>query len=345
MTIEMTTYSSTPQRVLVDAAKEMLAQAQTVSVLDAFGSHKEQPLRRTDTISWRRLNTFNMKANGTPDINPGSFRLEEGVNPPSYGHSYTDVVAVLKEYGYVEKFSSKAAEMYADDIPGDARVMVGNVMAEITELIRYGVIKAGSVVEYANGTTRVGINTKITLNSIRRAVRTLRNARAMMVTSRLSASEKFGTSPVKPGFIGFCHTDMIPDIRDLPGFISAEEYGSATSLVHPAEFGACEDVRFLASPLFAPFLAAGAAVGATGLKAENATNIDVYPLVITAADAWGQVALKGARSIRPILIPAEPSASNPLGMYGYVGAKIWMEAVRLNENFMVRVEAGVSNLA
>ena len=344
MSVTMTTYGTTAQRVLVNAAQEMLAHAATIEVLGSFGLQKEQPMRKTDTISWRRMNVFNAKANGTPDIDPASFRLTEGVNPPTHGHTYTDVTSTLKQYGYVEKFSDKAAELYADDIPGDSRTMTAEVLTEVTELVRYGQLKGGTVVDYANGTTRVGLNTKLNINQIRRAVRTLQSSRAFMVTKQLNASPDYGTSPIKPAFIAFGHTDMASDIEDLPGFVGVEEYASGTP-VHAREFGQVPNVRFVLSPLFVPFLAAGAAVGTTGMKAEDATNLDVYPLIIMAENAWGQVALKGARSITPILIPAKPSAATPLGMFGFVGAKIWMDVVRLNENWMVRLEAAVSDLA
>jgi N4-gp56 family major capsid protein len=340
----MTTYGTTAQRVLVNAAQEMLAHAASIEVLGSFGLQKEQPMRKTDTISWRRMNVFNQKANGTPDIDPAAFRLTEGVNPPTHGHTYTDVTSQLKEYGYVEKFSSKAAEMYADDIPGDARTMTAEVLTEVTELVRYGQLKGGTVVDYANGTTRAGIDTPIQINQIRRAVRTLQSARAFMVTKKLDASPDYGTSPIKPAFIAFGHTDLSADLEDLPGWIGVEEYASGTP-VHAREVGAVPNVRFVLSPLFVPFLGAGAAVGSTGMKAEDDTNIDVYPVIIVAENAWGQVALRGARAITPVLIPARPSAATPLGRYGFVGAKIWMDVVRLNENWMVRLECAVSDLA
>lgn len=343
MSVTMTTYGTTAQRVLVNAAQDMLAHAANIEVLGSFGLQKEQPMKKTDTLSWRRMNVFNQKANGTPDIDPAAFRLTEGVNPPTHGHTYTDVTSTLKQYGYVEKFSDKAAEMYADDIPGDARTMTAEVVTEVCELVRYGQLKGGTVVDYSNGTTRVGINSKLGITQIRRAVRTLQSARATMITKMLKASPDYGTSPLKPSFVAFGHTDLAADIEDLPGYIGVEEYASGT-MVHAREVGAVPNVRFVLSPLFVPFLAAGAAVGVTGMKAENATNIDVYPLIITAENAWGQVALKGARSIQPILIQAKPSAATPLGMFGFVGAKIWMDAVRLNENWMVRIETAVSDL-
>jgi N4-gp56 family major capsid protein len=64
-----------------------------------------------------------------------------------------------------------------------------------------------------------------------------------------------------------------------------------------------------------------------------------------AKDAWGQVALKGQGSIEPTYLPAKMKThANPLGRFGYVGATFWKSAVRLNENWMVRIETAASGL-
>jgi hypothetical protein len=50
--------------------------------------------------------------------------------------------------------------------------------------------------------------------------------------------------------------------------------------------------------------------------------------------------------VSPTVLPAtQKSHANPLGQFGFVGASFWMNAVRLNENWMYRVESAVSALA
>jgi hypothetical protein len=44
--------------------------------------------------------------------------------------------------------------MYEDDIPAEMVKLTGETMAEVLELVRYGVLKAGSTVIYANSTSR-----------------------------------------------------------------------------------------------------------------------------------------------------------------------------------------------
>jgi len=221
--------------------------------------------------------------------------------------------------------------------------LTGETMAEVMEMVRYGVLKAGSTVIYANGTTRAGVNTPISLNAIRKAARTLESNRARRVTSRLAPGVNFGTRAVQPAFIVFCHTDAVADVRNLPGFTRVEEYGSFKP-IHDREIGACEDFRFISSPLLKSFLAAGSGT-LNGCLSIGAANVDVYPFLVIGEDAWGQVALKGMSSIKPIVLKAsQTNHANPLGQFGYVGASTWFASVRLNHAFMARIEAGVTAL-
>jgi N4-gp56 family major capsid protein len=326
---------------------KMLKHAEPIQVLGMFGSQKEQPLRKTDTIVFRRLKPFNATAAEVPNITAANFVTAEGVTPTANTISYTDVTVTLNQYAVLFKFTSKAQLMYEDDIPDDMATLTGETLAEVAELVCYGQIKAGTTVVYANGLTLAGVNSPVSLNRLRLCARTLETNRAKRVTQAIKPGPDFGTSSVEAAYLVFHHTDCNSDIRDLAGFTKREDYGTAVKPVHPREIGACEEFRFIPSPLFAPTLAAGAAVGATGMKSAAGVNIDVYPMIITAQDAWGHVSLKGHgySGISPTIIPSnQKNHANPSGMFGYVGADFWYQAVRLNENWMAALKVAVTDL-
>jgi N4-gp56 family major capsid protein len=344
----MQKYGTVASRNLIRAEMKMLKHAEPIQVLTTFGDQKEQPLNKTDTIVFRRLKPFNATATEVPNITAANFITAEGVTPTANTISYTDVTVTLNQYAVLFKFSSKAELMYEDDIPGDMAKLTGETMAEIAELICYGQVKAGTSVIYANGTGRTGLNTAISLNDFRLAARTMESNRAKQVTSAIKSGPDFGVSSVEPAYIVFIHTDMLADIRDIPGFTKRVDYGSAIKPVHAREVGAVEEFRIVTSPLFAPWLAGGASVGTSGMVAANATNCDVYPAIVMAESAWGQVSLKGKgySSVSPTIIPASvKNHANPSGMFGYVGADFWSNSVRLNENWMTRIEACVTNIS
>ena len=348
-------YGTVASRNLIRAAQGMLEHAQPITVLGDFGTQREMPQNSTDTLVFRRTLPFGASTSGTtienssryvgtPDITASNFVLAEGVTPNSNTITFQDVSVQLQQYGVLFKYSSKTEQLYEDDIPGEMVKLTGETLAEVMELVRYGVLKAGSTVVYANGSSRSAVNTAISLNAIRKAARTLESNRCRRVTSRLAPGVNFGTRAVQPAYVVFCHTDAVSDIRNLPGFTRVEEYGSFKP-IHDREVGACEDFRFVSSPLLKSFLAAGASVGSSGMLSVGASNVDVYPFIVIGEDAWGQVALKGMSAIKPVVLKAsQTNHANPLGQFGYVGASTWFATVRLNDAWMARIEAGVTAL-
>jgi len=348
-------YGTAASRNLIRAAQGMLEHAQPITVLGDFGTQREMPMNSTDTLVFRRTLPFGATAAGTtientsryvgtPSITASNFVLAEGVTPNSNTISFQDVTVQLQQYGVLFKYSSKTEQLYEDDIPGEMVKLTGETLAEVMELVRYGVLKAGSTVVYANGSSRSAVNTAISLSAIRKTARTLESNRARRVTSRLAPGVNFGTRAVQPAYVVFCHTDAVSDVRNLPGFTRVEEYGSFKP-IHDREIGACEDFRFISSPLLASFAAAGASVGSSGMLSVGGSNVDVYPFIVIGEDCWGQVALKGMSAIKPVVLKAsQTNHANPLGQFGYVGASTWFATVRLNDAFMGRIEAGVTAL-
>jgi N4-gp56 family major capsid protein len=354
-------YSTVASRNLIRAAQDMLAHAQPITVLGDFGTQRQMPQNSTDTLVFRRTLPFgasvtssaigsggseaaaNTRYVATPQVTPTNFVLGEGATPNANSVSFQDVSVTLQQYGLLFKYSSKVELLYEDDVPGEMVKLTGETMAEVLELVRYNILKAGSTVIYSNGSSRAAVNTPISLNALRKAARTLESNRAKRVTQRLAPGVNFATRAVQPAFIVFVHTDAVSDIRNLSGFTKVEEYGTFKP-IHDMEIGACEDFRFIKSPLLSSFQAAGSAT-LNGALSTAGSNVDVYPFLVIGDDAWGQVALKGMNAIKPtVLKSTDINHANPLGQFGYVGASTWFAAVRLNEAWMARIECGVTAL-
>lgn len=329
------------------AEREMLKKAEPIKVLSSFGDQKQIPQNKTDTVVFRRPVPIDAGANGAPVVNASDYLLSEGTTPSARSITYQDVQVTLQQYGVLMKLSSKAESLYEDDIPGDMVSLVGEHMGTIEEMISYGVVRGGTSVVFANGTSRAAVNTGVTLPKLRQVVRTIEAAHGKLVTDKLAAGPNFGTEPVSPAYLVFVHTDLEADIRNLAGFTPCVEYGSQ-KMVHEREIGAVEKFRFITSPYFRPFLQAGGTVTAGAFLSNGGTagtTADVYPMLVVSQNAWGQVALKGMGAIDPTYLPAKTKThANPLGQFGYVGATFWKNAVRLNENWVVRLEVAAMGL-
>jgi len=331
-----TTYGSISQRTAAWAATEMLAHAEPILVLSKFGQNKPLPANKADNVKFRRPIPFAVT----------TAPLVEGVTPSSQQMQYEDVPVTIQQYGAVTEITDKVADLSEDPVLSDASMLSGEQAAETVEMITYGAIKAGTNVFYdtAAHTSRATVNSKVTLDRLRAVVRSLRANRGKPVTSMLSGSQDYSTRPIEGGYIAFGHTDLEADIRGIAGFTPVAEYGSRQPLC-PEECGSVENMRFILSPLLVPFQGAGAAVGATGMIADDATNIDVYPLIVIAKEAYGLVPLKGKGAITPYVInPGTPSAADPLGQRGFVSWKTYFAAKVLNETWLARLEIGASAL-
>lgn len=346
----MQQYSTVPSRNLIQAEREMLAHAEPIKVISTFGQSKPVPQNKTDTVVFRRALPIDANTSGSPSgINVSDYQLQEGVTPGARTIQYQDVQVTLQQFGVLMKLSSKTESLYEDDVPKDMTALVGEHMGSIEELISYGVVRGGTNVVFANGAVRTAVTSVINLQRLRQVARVIENGHGKKMTEKLSAGVNYGTSAISAAYLVFAHTDVQNDIENLPGYTPVVEYGQQKP-VHEREIGAVGAFRFITSPYFRPFLLAGAnaAVGtvlANGIACTGGNASDVYPLVVVAKDAWGQVALKGMDAIDPTYLPAKlKTHANPLGQFGYVGAQFWKNAVRLNENWMVRLEVAVSAL-
>lgn len=321
-------------RTAAFASAEMLAHAEPVSVLSKFGLSKPLPKNKTDTIKYRRPVPFD--AVTAP--------LAEGVTPTPGGMSYEDVTVQMLQWGDLYGITDKIADMHEDPVLQDMTMLCGEQAQKTLERIIWNKIKAGTTVYYANGTARTDVNTAISLNDVRKAVRYLQAMKGKKLTKMLSGSVNVGTTPIEAAYVAFTHTDMQADIRNLAGFTPVAEYGSRQPLC-AEEFGTVEDVRFITSPELLPFTDAGGADG-DAFVSTSGTSADVYPIVVVAQEAYGLVPLKGPGAITPkVLNPDTIDKSDPLGQRGYVGWKAYFNATVLNQTWIARIEAAASVLS
>lgn len=331
----MTRYSDSgvSPRTNVYAERQMLKHAGPVRVLDKFGLTRPMPKNKTQTIKFRRPKVF------TEVTTP----LVEGVTPNATQFSYEDVEGTLKQYGMLVEITDHIEDTHEDPVLNDATVQAGENIGRTLEALDYGVLKAGTNVFYANGSSRSAVNTPISLTKVRAVLRSLRAQKAMKITRILDGSVNYSTRPVEAAYVAVHHTDLDADIRNLPGFVPVAEYGNRKT-ISEYELGTVEDVRFICSPDLDPFLAAGSGT-LNGMVADDDTNVDVYPVLFFGKEAYGTVPLRGQGAVSPtILRPGVRDKSDPLGQRGYVGWKTWHLTLILNQNWMARLEVGATDL-
>lgn len=316
--------------------REILKHAGPVVILDKFGMTKPMPKNKGTKVEFRRPRTFTA----------ATVPLQEGVTPSATAFQYETVQATLSQYGQIVEITDVIEDTHTDPVLNDASVQCGENIGRTVEALTYGVLRAGTQVEYTNGAARNAVNTPISLTKLRAAVRTLQAQKATQIARMLEPSPNYGTRAIEPAFIGVCHTDLEADIRNMPGFVKVAEYGRRNP-IHERELGTVENVRFITSPDLPPFTDEGGAHAGSGtaMVSTSGTAADVYPILIFGKDAYGCVPLKGMGAVEPTIVPVkQKDKSDPLGQRGYVGWLTWFTCKILNEAWMVRVECAATAL-
>lgn len=319
-----TTYGDISPRTAAYASKELLKRGTPYLILEKFGQAKPLPEGNSKVMKFRRYNALD----NTPVV------LEEGVTPGAQLLTVTDVTATLSQYGSRTQISDVIIDTHEDPVLNESVGILGEQAAQMIEKMRFGVLKAGTNVIYANGSARTAVNTTLSLTLQRRAVRTLKRQNARQITKIVRSTPAYGTENVAPAFVGLIHPDLARDVREMTGFVPSEKYGTVTPWEN--ELGKVEEVRYLESTIFEPWLDAGGAKGS--MLSSGGTSADVYPVIYLGMDAYGIVALKGAFAITPMVVNPKPSDSDPLAQRGHVAWKGMQTAVILNDLWMVRGE-------
>jgi N4-gp56 family major capsid protein len=332
-----TTYGDISPAVAASAAVEMLKRGQPNLVIQQFLQSKPLGKNQTDTMKFRRYER----------LSAATTALTEGVTPTGSTPTKTDYSATLGQYGDFLELTDKIADMHTDPVLKEYSGMLGEQAALTLDTLAFNILKAGTNLIRANGAARTDINTPLTLNLQRKAVRALKRQYGEKITSKISSSAKFNTESVKPAYIGLVHPDMTFVIRDMVGFKDVVDYGGGMDM-YMGEIGSVEEVRYIESTVFAPWADGGGAKAGSGttMISTAGTLADVYPVLYLARDCAGAVALKGANAITPgVLNPGVMREGDPLGQRGYVSWKTYYTAVILNQSFMVRVECAIPELS
>lgn len=327
----VTTYGDISPRVGIFAVANFLEHSQRVQVLEKFGKIEALPKNVGQMAKFRRFVPF--------EINTTA--LVEGVTPAPNMLQYEDLSVVISQYGGWVTFTDVILDTHEDPNLQKISMGLGEQAAAIKEAIIWNELLGGTNVIYTGAaTSRATVEAPISEDELVAAQRFLKANRAKTITRMLKAGTGVGTEPVAPGFLAFSNSNLEPDFRALNEFVVREKY-SQFSPVSDYEIGKFQDIRVILTPDLDPFWGAGSA-NTTGVLSRDGDNVDVYPILIMGADAFGVVPLRGMDSATVTVKNPTPTYEDPLAQRGFASWKMWYAVVRLNEEWMVRIEAAAS---
>lgn len=276
-------------------------------------------------------------------LSPAITPLVEGVTPPGSKLTQTDITADLQQYGDWVPITDQVRLTAIDPILTEAVSQLGYQEGETMDILSRDALMTGSNTIYAGGKTgRADVVNAITVDEIKKAVRTLKAALAKQVLKQVNATVKYNTTPIRPSYIGICHVYAEQDIEALAGFVPVEKYSSQQDVM-AGEFGSVCGVRFISTTQAPELLGAGGSSASGVMISDSKAN--VYATFIFGDEAYGEVPLSGQSSSVIVKAPTQNDNSNtgdPLNQRSSAGWKAMYAFKILNDLWIVRIEHAVS---
>ncbi len=270
--------------------------------------------------------------------------LTEGVTPTGKKAALSHIYATVKQYGDFLTTSDWAETTGLSPVLIELGEILGEQMGLTDDTLARDVLAAGTSVRYANAVAnRAAVNKTVAAIDAKSAVRILEGNNTRKLTKMIVAGERVGTRPVAPAYYAITHTDCRQDWEAVAGFNKIEEYASQKNVMDE-EIGSYGNLRVLCSTNAKVFKAAGVAVGATGLVAEDSTNVDVYTTLVMGANAAGTIPLQKGNIKNIIKKMGSAGTEDALDQRATSGWKMAKTTKILNDDFMIRIEHGVSEL-
>lgn len=289
--------------------KALIRLAEPELVHDQFAQKRPIPKNGGKTIEFRKYAPLAKQLT----------ELTEGVTPDGQKLTVTTIEATVKQYGGYITLSDVLLLTAIDNNLMEAITLLASQAARTSDTITREVLVAGTNVQYAEGVhstretlawTSAEENDNLTVKAVRMATRTLKNQNA----------KKIGST-----YVGIIHPDVAFDIMSDPEWKYPHQYKD-TSNLYAEEIGEVGGVRFVETTEAKKFVN------------EGASSRDVYATLVLGANAYGVTEITGGGLQTIVKQLGSAGTADPLNQRATAGWKLMKTAVRLVEQYMVRIE-------
>lgn len=306
--LNTTTSSGMTAEMKTFYSKYLIENAKPALVYDQFGQKHNIPKNGGKTIEFRKYSPL-PKAT-TP--------LTEGVTPAGKALTVSTVTATVKQYGDFVPLTDMLLLTAIDNNLVQSLDLLGAQAGATLDTVTREILMGGTSVQYAEGqvTSRATLTAehKLTVKAVRLAARFLKKQNAPKIDG---------------GYVAIIHPDIAYDIQDDPDWKEWNKYTTSDKMFQ-GEIGKIANVRFVETTEAKIFAKAGA------------SNQDVYATLVLGANAYGTTNIEGGGLETIVKQLGSGGTEDPLNQRGTAGWKATKTAVRLVEQFMVRVETGSS---
>ena len=211
--------------------RQLLESAKTRFVHAEFGQKRPIPRNSGNKVNFRRWDLF--------DPNQAVEGLTEGETPTGQSLTQSDVEVTVKQYGaYVEVTDLLDLTAY-DSVIGDSAELLGEQIGTVVEWVTRDAMCETTNVQYAGGVnarSSLDSTKKLTVEEIRKAVRTLKKNKA----------RPFCEDGRQPHFVCICSPDATYDLQNDENWKNVSAYQNAEA-IYSGEIGRLYGVVFVES--------------------------------------------------------------------------------------------------
>jgi len=254
-----------------------------------------------------------------PKLSTVPIPLKEGVTPQGTELSVVDIKATVSLYGNYVTINDQVQYTVQDKVLNEAAKLLGQNMGQTYDEVTRDVLASTSSVIICSNGQNESTPTELTKKDIDAAIKTLITNDAKMISEVITGSTSITTTPIRPAFLGFIHSNLLDDLETVSNFVDTSRYSKQTILDY--EWGATGNVRWT-------YTSAGSVTSGSP---------DVYNNIIVGKEASAVVNLKGDTGdfyIKPL---GSSGSSDPLNQRGTVGWKHGFTARILNDSFAVNL--------
>lgn len=278
-------------------------------VHDQFGQKQPIPQNRGKKIEFRKY----------APLTKATTPLTEGVTPAGNKLDVSIVDATVNQYGDFIELSDVLQLTAIDNNLVQATELLGAQAGVTLDTITRDVLNGGTNVQYGEGknyAARSSITSAdvLTVKAVKMAVRALKNQNAKKING---------------DFVAIIHPDCAYDLMNDNEWKYPHQYQDTTNL-YEGEIGKIAGVRFVETTEAKIWGKAGA------------SSIDVYSTLVLGANAYGVTEVQGGGLQHIVKQLGSAGTGDPLDQRATAGWKALKTAVRLVEQYMVRIETASS---
>jgi len=211
----ITTTATLPAPVQQRFDMKLLSRIVPDCIHNIMALKKRLPERSGSVLRMRRYNNL---LTATVPLGPS------GLNPPAQTLTALDIDAKVNWYGTYVLITDQVSLINEDPVLNETASLLAQSLRETEDQLTRDMLNATATVINCTGGLDGDNPTEMTRSDIDGVIRTLATASAKRITDSIEGDLKFGTAPVRQAWFAMGHTDLIPSLEAVNGFISAAQY-------------------------------------------------------------------------------------------------------------------------